>query len=1046
MRLEILQFFRSKLKLLMMLTMAFSAGLAHAQDIKVSGTITDAETGEALPGVTVLEKGTTNGTITDMNGQYVFNASSEDATLVFSFVGYAPQEATLQGRTVLDVSLAVDIQALEEVVVVGYGEQKKSLVTGAISSVKAKELNTVSYGRIDQALQGRTAGVNVQSSSGSPGAGTKIRIRGVGSSGNNDPLFIIDGVRTGAAGMDYLAPSDVESIEVLKDAAAAAIYGAAAANGVVIVTTKKGKSGKGEITYNMQMGAQSVNPKVNDMMMNAQQYVAYNQEAGTPNTPTTDDLKNVSGNGTNWMDQLFQSAPMQQHSLNFSGGTEKSTYFISGNIYKQDGIAGGKKSHFDRYTVRINSNHKVKDWLTVGENLSYSYIGKRGLTEDTEFGSLVGSAMSLDPTTPVTFSGALPAFAQTALNDGYNLIKAPNGQYYGLSPYVRGEYANPLEQIDLAKGRTTQNKVLGNAFVTVKPIKGLEVTSRFGIDAAFQRYHNWTPTFWYSSEKYNLLASGSDSWDEWFSWLWENFASYKKDFGDHHFNVLVGTAMQKKTHNYANGNYTGLFKEEDKWSYGAYVAPNTYTRFSSSPDGYQTLDSYYGRIGYDFGDKYLFNMTIRRDGSSLLAPGHRWGTFPSFSGGWVVSNEGFFPAALSNVISYFKLRGSWGRNGNINILSPGQWQSSISTNVGGLIRYPDATDNFLIGAAPTNLSNPELKWEVSQQTDFAADVRFFNDQLSLTVDYFKKLTKDQITPGTAPYFAGNSLPYFNSGVVQNKGWEFELTYRNAPNKALQFELSANMTTINNKVTQMNPNFPQISGSNVGTGWSGATYFSQGYPLWYFRGYKTDGIYQNQQQIDANKKDGYDPQPGDPIIQDTNGDGAITVDDMTYIGSPYPSAYYGVRAQASYKGFDLMVFLQGQFGNDILMGFNRTDRPTANKPAFFYEDRWTEEGSTNTWFRANSNNTFIYSSDLMVFKGNYARIRQLQIGYTIPAKLLEKMGVKNLRFYASLDNFFTFTKYPGIDPEAGSNNDNSQGIDRGVYPRPRKVIGGLSFSF
>ncbi len=1045
MKLEILQILKRLQRPFLVFCLTGMWAFSYAQELSVSGVVKD-ESDSGLPGVSILVKGTTIGTISDIDGNYTLNVPSDNSVLVYSYVGYLTEEILVEGRSALNVTMSPDITSLEEIVVIGYGEQKKSLTTGAISSVKAEDIQTVSVARVDQALQGRTSGVYIVPNSGSPGNGTKIRVRGAASNGNSNPLYIIDGVRTGADGMDYLSPSEIQSIEVLKDAASAAIYGAEGANGVVIVTTKKGDSNQSQISYSGQMGVQSVDPNLMPMM-NAQQYQEYMEEAAVPGAPTQADVSGI-GDGTNWIDEVFENAPMQNHSLSFSGGSDKSTYFITGTMYQQQGVLGGDKAKFDRYTIRLNSNHKLKDWLTIGENLSYAYIQKRGVSEDDEFGSIVSSAMALDPVTPAVYTtSTLPQHVQDAIAAGQPLVKDENGNYYGISNFVKGEYGNPLARIDLDKGRTTQNKILGNIYLEIHPIEGFKFTTRLGIDAAFQREHNWTPTYWFSSESLNTVATGSDNWQEWYTWQWENFASYDKTIGEHHFTLLAGASQQKYTYNTVSGSYSGLFREEEKWSYGDYV-PDNLDRIASRPE-YRTLASFFGRVSYDYNGKYLVNATVRRDGSSMLSDGNKWGTFPSVSLGWVLSNENFYPAGLSEIINYAKIRGSWGENGSLSNLYPGQWQSSISTNVGGVIRYPSPDGTYVFGAAPSNLQNPSLTWETSEQIDVGLDLRLFNSQLNFTVDYFEKTTKDLITPGAPPIFAGNSLPFVNAGNVLNKGFEFELSYNNASHREFQYEISGNFTTLDNEVTYLDPNYPNIAGANIGTGWGGATQFSEGYPVWYFNGYKTDGIFQNQGQIDAYLADGltgYTPSPGDPVILDVNEDGQISPADQTYIGDPNPDFFYGARVSMNYKGFDFLVFVQGQSGNDILMGFNRTDRPTANKPAFFYEDRWTGDGSTNEWFAANTSSTQIYSSDLMVFSGSYARIRQLQLGYNLPNSLLESIKIRNARLYVSMDNYFTFTKYPGLDPEAGSGDDNSIGIDRGVYPIPRTIIGGLTFSF
>ncbi|WP_210462955.1 MULTISPECIES: SusC/RagA family TonB-linked outer membrane protein [Rufibacter] len=1012
----------------------FISSVAFAQTT-ITGRVTSARGGEPLPGVSVVVKGTTAGTTTDVEGRYQLQAPSNASTLVISYIGFVNQEIAINGRTSIDAAMQEDQQALEEVVVVGYGTQQKSLVTGAISSVKAEEIATVSSSRVEQALQGRTAGVTVLPASGSPGSGMRVRVRGTGSNSGSEPLYIVDGVRAG--GIEFLDPSEIASIEVLKDAASAAIYGAEGANGVVIITTKTGKVNTSEISYAFQYGRQSVGRMMD--MMNPQQYQQYLEESNSPGRPTVAEAT-AAGAGTNWFDELFQTAPQQHHSISFSGGSEKSSFLVGGNFFTQEGIVGGDKAKFDRYTVRINSDHKIKSWLNIGERFSYSNFRRRGLAENDEFGGLISSALSMDPLTPVIYTGALPAHVTAAIQAGQPLVRDENGNYYGISNFIRGEYGNPLARIALARGQTTQNKVVGNVYADVEPIQGLKFTSRFGIDGAFQRQHNWTPTFWFSSENLNSIANGSDSQNNWFNLQWENFATYTKQINNHGFTFLAGTSAVKRMWNYIGGSYSGLFKEEDKFSY-ADTTPDALDRIGSNAN-VSTLASYYGRLSYDYAGKYLLNATVRRDGSSLFSPENAWGTFPSISLGWVVSNEDFFPETK---INHLKLRASWGQNGSLSSSRIGDWLAAV----GVVGRYPDGSGDYLVGAAPTTLANPDLTWETSEQLDFGIDLGMFNNRLTFTADYFDKKTIDLITPGVAPGFVGAALPFVNGGNVQNKGWEFELGYRNDAAEAFQYELSGNLTAIKNKVTYLDPNVNEIPGASVGTGWS-ATVFKEGFPIWYLRGYKTDGIFQNEEQISEylarTQITGYSPKPGDPIVLDTNGDKQISPADYAMIGNPHPDLIFGARVNLAYKGFDLLAFVQGQIGNDVILGFSRTDRPTANKPAFFYEDRWTGEGSTNTGFRASTTNAYVYNSDLMVFDGSYARVRQLQLGYTLPNAVTERFKMRNARVYVSLDNYFTFTDYPGLDPEAGSNNANSLGIDRGTYPVPRLAMFGLNLNF
>ena len=1020
----------------------FSAQL-WAQSLTVTGKVTSRVNNEPLPGATVTIKGTSSATVTDENGRYTITVPQQGSVLSVSYAGMEVQEVTVNQAGAIDFSLIATSSSLNEVVVVGYGTQRRAAVTGAISSVKAEQLATVSSARIDQALQGRTAGVMVMPISGAPGAGLRIRIRGTGSNAGSDPLYIVDGVRTG--GIDNLDPSEIASIEVLKDAASAAIYGSSAANGVVLITTKTGKRNSSEINYSFQYGQQSVGklPK----MMNAQQYQQYLQEAGTPGRPTLADLATVQGGGTDWFDALFQEAPLMRHSITFNGGTDRSTFLINGTYFTQEGIVGGDKSKFNRYTVRINADQRLKPWLNIGERLSYANISRRGISENTEFGSVIGSALALDPLTPITYTGALSARAQAALAAGRSLVRDANGNYYGISNYIFGEYGNPLARIETAQGNLNQHKVEGNIFMDIEPLKGLKFTSRFGIDGAFQREHSWTPTFWFSDESLNTQAGGADWQNNWFNWQWENFANYQTKFGDHNLGVTAGTSLNQFTWNYLGGTYSGLFKEDNLFSY-ADAVPDLQDRIGSNANK-NALLSYFGRASYNFAGKYFLEGTVRRDAASVFAEGHQWGTFPAVSAGWVVSNENFY-TSVADRINHLKLRASWGRNGSTSNVGIGQWQALVNIINPG---YPDLNGNFLIGAAPSALSYPELTWETSEQVNIGADFSFFRDRLSLTVDRYKKTTKDLLTPGgpAVPAFIGATLNVINAGEIVNKGWEFDLSFRNRQGSAngFKYEFGVNFSTLKNRVTEISEFTNELGGAGVGTGWN-ASVFKIGLPVWSFRGYQTDGIFQTQDEVNAYLSKsgitGYNPKPGEPIVVDVNGDKQISTADQTFIGSPHPDYIFGARANVGFKGFDLLVFAQGQAGNEVLMGFNRTDRPTANRPAFFYNNRWTGPGSTNSWFAANTSNQFIYNSDLMVFDGSYLRLRQLQLGYTLPQSVADKARIKNARLYISLDDFFTFTKYPGLDPEGGSGGANSIGIDRGVYPLSRKAMLGLSLNF
>lgn len=1025
-------FMKRAILVLGMLLLSVTSTL-FAQDVyNFSGVVND-ETGQPLPGVNVIEKGTSNGTISDIDGTFTLNSTKKEIVVDFSMVGYLNIEQTLVSGTSASIVMKENVETLGEVLVVGYGTQKKANITGSIAKMGSKELEELPTTTVGEALQGRVAGVNVTSTSGAPGATQKVVIRGVATNGSTQPLYVVDGMATG--NIDNIEPSDVESISVLKDAASAAIYGAEAANGVVIITTKSGNAGPGKIEYNMQMGIQSVGNYTKPM--DAASYASWVNEAGVGvEIPTN------SVNNTQWMDEILNNAFMQRHNLSFSGGTEKGTYYISGAYMNQDGVIGKDKSNFERFNLRTNLTQQVKPWVKVGANLGYTHSKRSSLSEDSEFGGIVSSAAMMDPLTPTIYSGALPEYAQGALDAGNTLLQNADGAYYGVSEYVKGEIANPLAQIELAKGNTKSDHFMGNVYLTLgdESWKGFKFTTRASADVNNQLYHTWNPTYWFSSERMNTQTSIRDNTDNWFTWMWENYVSYDKTFaGKHNLSVVAGISAKQYTHKYLTTLSGPMFAEGDDFAQHGDVEIDG--KLSGNLLDTRT-NSYFARASYDYEGKYLLQAVLRRDGTSLLGTDNRWGNFPSVSAGWIISREKFWNVKF---IDLFKVRASWGTNGNLSSLSPDQFRSLI---VSSGIQYPMPGGGYYTGAEPELLANPELVWASSQQLDIGFDMNLLGDKLTFGVDYFNKKTKDLLVPGTPPPSVGNYAPFVNAGDVTNKGVEIELGYRNYDNK-FKYDVTANMTFLNNEVTYLNPLLDRVGGAQVGTGWT-ASYLELNQPVWFFRGYKTNGIFQNEAQIAAYKEAngglaGYDPVPGDPIVVNTNGDDLINDEDQTNIGNPHPKFTWGTYFNFSYSGFDLKMFIQGVHGQDVLMGWNRYDRSTSNRPQFFFDDRWTGEGSTNERPRAEQSSPYIYNSDLMVFKGSYVKIRQIQLGYTVPKKLF-KDNINRLRLYVSLDDYFTFTNYPGMDPVAGSGNDNSLGIDRGYYPTPRKVLFGLSFSF
>ena len=987
----------------------------NAQGLQVKGVVTSADDGQPIPGVSISIKGTTTGLLTDVNGAFTLNVPAR-STLVFSFVGMKTQEILVTASTTLNVVLQSEVAVMDEVVVVGYGVQKKSLVTGAISSIKADDIVNLSITRPEQALQGKTAGVQVISAGGSPGAGMKVRIRGVSTNGSSNPLYIVDGVKSGD--INYLDPNDIQSMEVLKDAASSAIYGAEGANGVVMITTKTGRAGMSVLNYEIQTGWLSVAKKPTVMATPA--YVAYQNEAGRADISTVNN---------NWLDDIFETGFMQKHHLSYSGGNDKSTFSISGSYLSQDGIITGSRDQFNRYSVRLNSDHKVAKWLKLGENMAFTHSLRKGVAEDNEYGGVIGSALQLDPTTPVRYTdpSQIPADVQAIITAHPTVARDADGNIYGISTYANGEINNPFVIMEYGGGANgpgvIQDKILGDVFAEISPVKGLTFTSRLGIDLAYQINHRWNKIYYYNDLRYNDAASVNENIDAWYTWQWDNFATYTKKIGDHDFTVMAGMSSQEYKHR-ATGLYASpMAVGQENYSEFDYVTSET----ADNVSGYTSNDrlvGYFGRVSYSYKEKYLLQGNIRRDGASLskLPKVGRWGLFPSFSAGWVASNEDFFPKTF---ITYAKLRGSWGKNGSLSNLGSYSYVGFITSN--GL-QYPLADGTIGIPSEPNSLNNPELTWESSVQTDIGIDLRAWKDKLSFTVDYYNKKTTDLLTPNTPPYEAGNTASFINAGDVVNKGIEFELGLKNNAGE-LQYSVNLNLATNNNKVTYLNPSLARLLGPNVGPGWN-ATATEVGYPIWYFRGYKTNGI---------------DPATGDAVFVDVNKDGVITSDDQTMIGSPHPKLIYGGNFNLSFKGFDFSVFLQGMSGNDAVIGWIRNDRAYCNKPTVLTDNHWSASNTTGTMPGANAS-ALSWNSDLLVFDASYMRIQQIQLGYNLPTPLLKSIKLSGIRLYISFDDYFTFTKYPGFDPDAGTGNDAGIGIDRGVYPASRKTMLGASISF
>lgn len=1000
--------------------------LLAQNQIKVSGKVTD-DLKESMIGVSVFEKGTTNGVITDLDGNYMLSVK-EGAVIVYSYIGYVTQEKKAVPG-VMNVTLKEDTKTLDEVVVVGYGVQKKSSVTGAISQVKTEDMQNRTISNAPAALQGKTAGVQVIQTSAAPGSSPTVRVRGYSSNVSSNPLYVVDGVRlSDISGID---PNDIASMEVLKDAASAAIYGAEAGNGVVLITTKKGKSGQGKITYDFQFSSQSLArvPK----MLSAEQYIDYMVEANT----FTEDylLQNWDGvTNTAWTDVAFENSRMQKHNIAFTNGSDRGNYYLSLTYLDDNGIVKGNADTYKRLTATINSEYEIKPWLKVGTTNQIEKYNVRSVSTNNEYGSLLTSILQLDPLTPDTYTYEnLPTHMLTALNSGKHLLQDDNGNYYAVSKFFAGEQYHPMIMRDNNIGKNSGFNVNGSVYADFKPFKGFTFTSRFGYRLSGTRSSTTDLPFYGNATQSRDYVGQSNTSSTTIYYQWENFANYMKTFGQHTVTAMVGMSYQESTYDYVNGSLSpneedALKKNDPLFYYLNYASASAIKGVGGEKTRSAKL-SYFGRVGYEFAGRYLLQASLRADAAdlSLLPATNRWGYFPAVSVGWTVSEEKFF-APLKDHVSSLKLRASWGQNGSLAALSGYAYSTDMA--LGGL--YPFVMGNsYITSAAPSTMGNDELKWETSEQINVGIDARFLNDRLTFSMDYFDKKTKDLLVSGTTPsLIIGGSTSPMNAGNVSNKGWEFELGWRDRIG-SFNYGVRANLATLKNKVTYIDPSITRLSGVNFHT--STITYFEEGYPVYYFRGYKFKGV---------------DPATGDPTFYDLDESGDLNDGDLAYIGDAIPDFTYGITLTAGWKGFDLTVFGTGSQGNDIFNCISRPDFAASNKmKEVFYDNRWTASNPNGSVPRAGATNMDkYYISDALVYDGSFFKIKQIQLGYTFPKNWMKKLCVGNLRIYGSLDDFFTFTKYPGFDPEAAANSTSGMGIDKGSYPCSKKVVLGFNIEF
>ena len=1038
----------------------------------ILGTVTD-EYGEPVIGASVVEKGNPqNGSITDFDGNFNVKVN-EGTTIVISYIGYVTQE--LSATRGMKVVLKEDAQTLQDVVVIGYGVQKKSVVTASIAKVSADDLEGKTRLRAEDALKGMAAGVNVTSASGQPGSKSMIRIRGIGTINNSEPLYIIDGMPTDQNGMESVNPGDIESIEVLKDAASGAIYGARAANGVILVTTKKGKMGKASINYNFSYGWQSAWKKRD--VTGATDYAILQNERAVQNgsAPLYADPYNltdangnkITGFGTDWQDLLFNdNAPIVQHDVSISGASEKLNYYLSLGYFTQDGIVGGNygQSNYDRLTIRSNNQFNLFDdskernflnKLDLGANLSYMRVHNTGIDANSTWGSPLGSALYLAPILPVTLNKDGIGGDMIDRYSAYNLYTDANGNPYTIPNFV-GSYQEQNNPIAMMQGNPNKNwshKFMPKFSIDLQLFDELKYHFTYSAELSFWGYDAATLQKYYLSGNNNADHTSATSYKgNNTTWQIENTLTYDKIFGKHTIGIVLGQSAlkfkgdelggshwnlvntEKPSINYTTGGDLELTTDADGKVTGAKSLVSTW----GGPYTEHRLSSLFARFSYNYDEKYMIQATIRRDGSSRFGSNNKYGTFPSASIGWNIMNEEFMKDT-HDWLTNLKLRASWGKNGNDNI---GDFAYTTLTALGASSNYYyGRTATMTYGSKANRLANEDLKWEESEQTDIGLDFGFWNNKLTFSVDYYIKNTNGMIIEMPIASYVGEERPLANVGDMKNSGWEFELGYKWNVADA-HFAIKGNASYLKNELKNLG-NDTGFLNYGISQFSDGGTRAENGQPFPFFYGYKTDGIIQNAAEAAAyNAKYGTNKQPGDFRFVDTNDDGKITSDDRTNIGNGVPDWTFGLNFDAEWKGFDLGIFFQGVSGADVFDATYRQDIASGNYPTWVLQ-RWTGEGTSNTVPTLGNSENWV-CSDMYIQDGSYLRLKNITLGYTLPRNLTKKINISRLRIYARAENLFTWTKYWGFDPEIGSGS-TSLGVDYGVYPQARTYTLGFNIS-
>ena len=1033
--------------------------------VQAKGVVLDSSN-QPVIGATVVEVGTKgNGTLTGSDGTFTLNVA-QGASLQISYIGYKTETVKVTGRS-LTIILQDDSEMLSDVVVVGYGTQQKKLVTGSTVHVTSENIEAVNAVDAFGALQSLASGMNIVMNSGQPGEGYKVVIRGMGTAGSNTPLYVVDGVP--GANIDDLSPNDIESIDVLKDAASSAIYGARASNGVILVTTKKGKSsGRVQVSFDGYMGWQNVNTN-GVTPLNAKEYMEiinkareiqgvepYVWENYIPKQYSQ--IMNGSWNGTNWLEETtIDNAPIHNASINISGGSDLSRFALGFTKYHQTGTLGAPADpKFDRYTVRLNSDYslirkKGRDVLKVGENITFSSTDKRGVSVGGIYGNSIRTLLAMTP--------LLPAYNEDGSYYEYKDILADKWNFLD-------EAANPLASMkyDNGMGYNKGWRLQTNFFLEFAPIKGLTWRTSAGWLYRHRESRSYVPVYELSAKKSNPNDDVRQSQSYNIRWSLENTINWKKSFDNHNFDVLLGQSVEKW--GYGNGvnvtNSNSLFPGSFDHAYiaNANVVDPAYTSIGGSPESQGSLSSFFGRVNYNYAETYLLSLVLRADGSSNFARGHRWGYFPSISAGWVISNESFMESTKS-WLDFLKLRASWGQNGNCNIANF-QYLATIAFDDP---YYFDNKDNPGLGAYPNILPNEDVKWETSEQLDLGFDARFLNSRLGIAFDWYKKTTKDWLVVAPMLLSYGTGAPYINGGDIENKGYEVQLSWNDRIGKDFRYNIGVNFSHNKNEVTRLANSEGIIHGGSNAIAQNTAELYrlEVGYPIGYFWGYEMEGIIQNEQQLQdyldrncggdkANSLQGASLQPGDVMFKDFNGNGKIDKDDSdkTMIGDPNPDYTLGLNINIAYKGFDLGINGYGSFGQQVAKSYRQfSDHPDDNYCTDVFTKYWTGEGSTNKYPRFSDGKTANMSeiSRVWIEDADFFKISRVSLGYDFK-RLYSKLPVQKCRLYMSLSNFFTFTGYSGMDPEVGFGNGTSwaSGIDCGYYPSSRSFQVGLNVIF